>query len=169
MQALQVDVFLPLLQSFLHPAAPPLQNLHCAHGPLHQHEFSLRYNVSRGILEKMETSGINIQQLTIQMLKFGFSCPGNIVTTTHNVCPKQRAQRPHWSQPEHEPRQAWQSDEEQEEAADCCKGGDCLDDAATNAKTHRQGVCGGEEAGQQEHEHGGQGVRRHVDIPAARG
>ena len=34
MQVLQVDVFLPLLHSFLHPAAPPLQNLHCAHGPL---------------------------------------------------------------------------------------------------------------------------------------
>ena len=34
MQVLQVDVFFPLLQSFLQPAAPPLQNLHCAHGPL---------------------------------------------------------------------------------------------------------------------------------------
>ena len=84
MQVLQVDVFLPLLHSFLHPAAPPLQNLHWAHGPL-----------------KCNT----IRNIKIFQIRHNFF----IINHTHNELPRHNAQRPHWEQLSQESRQDLQS------------------------------------------------------------
>ena len=75
MQVLQVDVFLPLLHSFLHPAAPPLQNLHCAHGPL-------KCNTIRNYI--LELSHYHYQSYSILTMSFqGITHRGHTESSCH--------------------------------------------------------------------------------------